>query len=858
MARGEPPGRQFIKSRPTASTYRPSMARQYPSSSMPTFGPGGGIGASQARLQEQVDQIMPSTLSRSEQLRRDAEEIFGFLTEQDTIDAVKRGDISPALGAAIIAAGVVPLPVGKTAGLVAKGTSKVASKVKPPVKPQRMIDAQRARDKNKIAQALLQSGRARTPERPAPAPQPTPPARFPEGRTPRTDDPRPQTALDTGGLPVAGEAVPTVTPAQARQAAKVPLKKSGDVDYDRFGGGGFTTPRQQAAYAETQRRLKETASPTRKEQAEKAFKDKRDSPEKRRQDAAQREVMAEEGVDPRLGARTESLMARTDLAASGNRTEVVSGRTGGAMTRSEADRAAAEAVARDRERLAGLQSEREELAEQGLKPSRNQKPLNPQTEAEVAYDAINPKPVKKDFPGKGQKARYEEALAKWNEGREEFVQRRMDDLATRPSPTGDASEIPGFTPNVADSADYNPYAFLNRGPEPAKPAAKTPKGRKPKQKKEEKPVETPAETPEEIPIPKKSTVKKTTKKTTKKKTEKKTQKAKLPDYATGATNDKARKKPFGPAKPKDKAKDPQPKAEDVRSGGENPRSGGEKPRSFIPTQVAKDATRDNAAARGRAARNDMDPGTAEEARLRGMDAATRGVIKPKAKESTRAKQGYLKAEQEKAIKDRANEIYGARGPKPEKKRAGESDKDFAARVKNWEKSKHAGKKFAGMMVLGATGLAFPSATIVNQIMDENVKKVSEEGVAEAAEEAVAAEEKDQEPKSKEAKSVLRDKYGRKITREEFNRRKAYRKKLEGMSPAERKAARKKEMDRREKWRGSIGKQLFKKAATKATRNLDLKEGVSSREVNKLMREALGKQGDRGAAQKARRQFVRAS
>ena len=39
-----------------------------------------------------------------------------------------------------------------------------------------------------------------------------------------------------------------------------------------------------------------------------------------------------------------------------------------------------------------------------------------------------------------------------------------------------------------------------------------------------------------------------------------------------------------------------------------------------------------------------------------------------------------------------------------------------------------------------------------------------------------------------------------------------------MSPAERKAARKKEMARREKWRNTIGKQLFKKAATKASRN----------------------------------------
>ena len=196
---------------------------------------------------------------------------------------------------------------------------------------------------------------------------------------------------------------------------------------------------------------------------------------------------------------------------------------------------------------------------------------------------------------------------------------------------------------------------------------------------------------------------------------------------------------------------------------------------------------------------------------------------------TRVGRGYTTAEQEKAIKDRAKTIYAA-GDRAEK------------------------RKFAGMMALGAGGLAFPVMTIGNRIIDENVKKVSEEGAAIAAEEAV------ENPKSKEAKAVLRDKYGRKITREEYNRREAFRKKLEGMSPEDRKAARKKEMARREKWRESIGKQLFGKMAKKATRNLDLKEGVSSREVNKLMREAYGKSGSRQAAMDVRknRKFARAS
>jgi hypothetical protein len=111
----------------------------------------------------------------------------------------------------------------------------------------------------------------------------------------------------------------------------------------------------------------------------------------------------------------------------------------------------------------------------------------------------------------------------------------------------------------------------------------------------------------------------------------------------------------------------------------------------------------------------------------------------------------------------------------------------------------------------------------------------------AAEAAVVQTSADADTRTPRVKQVLRDKYGRKITREEYNRRETYRKKLEGMSPAERKAARKEEMTRREKWRKSIGKQLFKKQATKAYRNLDIKEKVTSRELNALMRKAKTRQ-----------------
>lgn len=55
------------------------------------------------------------------------------------------------------------------------------------------------------------------------------------------------------------------------------------------------------------------------------------------------------------------------------------------------------------------------------------------------------------------------------------------------------------------------------------------------------------------------------------------------------------------------------------------------------------------------------------------------------------------------------------------------------------------------------------------------------------------------------KMILRDKYGRKITRDEFNRREAFRASLKGMSASERKQARKTEMKRRRTFRSAFGK-----------------------------------------------------
>ena len=372
-------------------------------------------------------------------------------------------------------------------------------------------------------------------------------------------------------------------------------------------------------------------------------------------------------------------------------------------------------------------------------------------------------------------------------------------------------DYPRFTPtrgkgstrlrNVRKQAEESPQSKLTDKPAAPKTEPNKSKSKKSETKKNETQQETAPQ--EEVPIPKRDSPKtqKKTEKKTQKKSNKGPQKAKLPSYATGRTNDRARKKTFGPARPKNQDAKPEKQAADVREGGEKPRKTFT---SYDPAAAreAARAARANQTARGRKP-GSGDPGDAEEARLKGMAGATAGAAK-------------------------ANRAAAPEAPKPpEMPRLSFNGYQKAA---------------LGIAALAGGGKLYLDYT------NSEAEKVIEETV-EAAVEA---------PKTKKAQTVLRDKYGRKITREEFNRREAYRKKLEGMSAEEKQKARKKEMERREKWRNSLGKQLFGESSKTIIRNLDLKEGVSSREVNKLMREAYGKQGNRAAARKARKQFARAS
>ena len=64
------------------------------------------------------------------------------------------------------------------------------------------------------------------------------------------------------------------------------------------------------------------------------------------------------------------------------------------------------------------------------------------------------------------------------------------------------------------------------------------------------------------------------------------------------------------------------------------------------------------------------------------------------------------------------------------------------------------------------------------------------------------------------------------------------------------------MKRREQYRETEGTAKFGKRANLITRNRDLREGVSSRKVNKEMKAAAGRSGSRQAAMAARQPYLR--
>lgn len=155
-----------------------------------------------------------------------------------------------------------------------------------------------------------------------------------------------------------------------------------------------------------------------------------------------------------------------------------------------------------------------------------------------------------------------------------------------------------------------------------------------------------------------------------------------------------------------------------------------------------------------------------------------------------------------------------------------------------------GVKFgAGLATVGAAGAALDRKVQKMQADEAKApKKPSDETRTDARRDRVLRDKR-VAAAAERTKSGLRDKFGRKITREEFNRREAYRKKygLDKMTAAQRAEWRKKnpglakaEEAKREKFRKTEGQKKFGKAAFTKTRNT----GKGNRLLDDSARKAL--------------------
>jgi len=96
---------------------------------------------------------------------------------------------------------------------------------------------------------------------------------------------------------------------------------------------------------------------------------------------------------------------------------------------------------------------------------------------------------------------------------------------------------------------------------------------------------------------------------------------------------------------------------------------------------------------------------------------------------------------------------------------------------------------------------------------------------------------------KRSMPLYRDKYGRRMSKEEYEKREMYRKRRKKKTADQSERERPSEMKRRKKYRKGPGTAAYGSGATTKTRNQDLALGVSSRYVNKKPK------GDRSKYQK---------
>ena len=158
-------------------------------------------------------------------------------------------------------------------------------------------------------------------------------------------------------------------------------------------------------------------------------------------------------------------------------------------------------------------------------------------------------------------------------------------------------------------------------------------------------------------------------------------------------------------------------------------------------------------------------------------------------------------------------------------------------ARNLTKTNKATKVAVGLAAAGAAGAAlndrYNPRNVANRKAGKGVEGPGAKRIAEAkatakpTESAKAAAER-------RTKEGLLDRFGRKISREEFNKREAYRERIKNLTGAELAAAKKKEMARREKYRKTEGKARFGSQATKKTRRI----GAESKTLDLRARRSL--------------------
>jgi hypothetical protein len=876
MPRGEPPGRRRTgKKRPSASTYKPSRFKTQ-SSSMPTFGPGGG-GAASARLQDDLNKITPAK-DKAEVWGRALESLFYTLSDAETMDAVRSGRMNPLLGGGLVAAGALPVGnIGKQVGKgVAKGAQSLAKReaqeaakaqaaranasltnltneLGAPVKSADAIARQRARG----SKAMDAGGAARfySPEEMQAAaqalarandrPEKVVTIRQPKPENIRTDGPEMGATIPAGS--------PVVRPAYSpnRPKGTASYNPDGSINIDKLTRDALNNTNKGKKQKLTENDVLVTYNGVGQPQKDEFF---RQGPDGKLVEWPQgyksalnkfktRETAIENRSSELLNAVDVANMTPQQYAAF----RVSEGlKASPDLIESRANRLVAQDAAEGETKNLmrppdGSPPDAASPVDQGMRvnrPARGQRPKRDDYETKAEFDEAianyeatrkNTNLKKKKSSLKRPKKRkgesdsaYQKRLDDWNAktrdpnrtpqegdpvavGVAQRERARVDEKLrdSQPSRVESADVIPAFPENQA-AGEYIPSG-ASKLPEPTF-SRKPKKAETPKKTEEPTPAEsakTPFKENVEKPTAKKSTKKSAAKKTTKKSTTKK------------STTKKSTKKSAA-KKTTPKQETPQPDEIEIPKRGSTAPTAPKTPKTRTPKKSTKKSTKKQTVKKPSAKKT------------------TKKQTAKKTTKKTTKKQAAKKTPPQKpqSMIDKQRERDLAKIDGATKSTKAKTEKAKTEKPKKSKKRKFGSAVAAGLG--GGTGVA--TAGIVGAKL---INVASEKQGTQIAEKAVTSVESSGSPTSvpenapEAVKQILRDKYGRKITREEFERRKKYREAMKNM-PADRRAAkRKQEMERRKKWRESTGKQLFKQAATTKTRNTRGKTRMDSDAVKAL-------------------------